>query len=89
MNQASTFLLNDTTMLGPSAIPLSIQMGRDERLVGPGGVPFPDARERRLPRMVFADGWKAQGLDDDHALVLWVELTQDLPHAHRADSGWA
>jgi len=33
-------------MLGPSAIPLSIQMGRDERLVGPGGVPFPDARER-------------------------------------------
>src|SRR6266567_1812009 len=46
MNQASTFLLNDTTMLGPSAIPLSIQMGRDERLVGPGGVPFPDARER-------------------------------------------
>jgi hypothetical protein len=39
--------------------------------------------------MVFADGWKAQGLDDDHALVLWVELTQDLLQAHRADSGWA
>ena len=32
-----TFLLHATTMLGPSAIRLSIQMGRDERLGGRGG----------------------------------------------------
>ena len=82
MNQASTFLLNDTTMLGPSAIPLSIQMGRDERLVGPGGVPLPDAIEA-VDRMAFVGGWKAQGLDD-HAQVAWVEQTQDLLQAHRA-----
>jgi hypothetical protein len=26
--------------------------------------------------VAFAGGWKAQGPDDDHALVLWVELTR-------------
>ena len=50
---------------------------------GKTGVPFPDARERRLPRIVFADGWKAQGLDD-HAQGAWVEQTQDLLQAQRA-----
>jgi len=69
-------------MLGPSAIPLSIQMGRDWRLVGPGGVPLPDAIEA-VYRMVFVGGWKAQGLDD-HAQVAWVEQAQDLLQAHRA-----
>ena len=33
--------------------------------------------------MVFADGWKAQGLDD-HAQGAWVEQTQDLLQAQRA-----
>jgi hypothetical protein len=54
-------------MLGPSAIALAIQMGLSERLVGLFGVPLPDARERRLPRVAFAGGWKAQGRDSDHA----------------------
>jgi hypothetical protein len=62
-------------MLGPSAIPLSIQMGRGGRLVGPGGVPLPDAIEA-VDRMVFVGGWKAQ--------VAWVEQAQDLLQAHRA-----
>jgi len=34
---------------------------------GKAGVPLPDARERRLPRVAFAGGWKAQGRDSDHA----------------------
>ena len=55
-------------MLGPSAIALAIQMGLSERLVGLFCMPLQDARERRLPRVAFAGGWKAQGRDS-HALV--------------------
>ena len=69
-------------MLGPSAIALRVQMGRDERLVGPGGVPLPDAIEA-VDRMAFVGGWKAQVLDD-HAQGAWVEQTQDLLQAQRA-----
>jgi len=43
---------------------------------GEAGVPLPDARERRLPRVAFAGRWKAQGRDSDHALELWVALTR-------------
>jgi hypothetical protein len=50
---------------------------------------FAGCEEEALERVAFAGGWKAQGPDDDHALVLWVELTQDLLQAHRAESGWA
>ena len=77
-----TDLVNAPTMLGPSAIALRVQMGRDERLVGPGGVPLPDAIEA-VDRMVFVGGWKAQVLDD-HAQGAWVEQTQDLLQAQRA-----
>ncbi len=45
-------------------------------VIGPALVPKPAERERRLPRVAFAGGWKAQGPDDNHALLLWVELTR-------------
>jgi hypothetical protein len=45
---------------------------------------FAGCEEEALERVAFAGGWKAQGPDDDHALVLWVELTQDLLQAPRA-----
>jgi len=48
-----TFLLHATPMLGLSAVLLAIQMGQDGRLVGPGDVPLPDARERRLLKAGF------------------------------------
>jgi hypothetical protein len=56
-------------MLGPSVIALAIQMGLSERLVGLFCVTLPDARERRLPRVAFAGGWKAQDRDCDRALM--------------------
>ncbi|HEX6479446.1 MAG TPA: hypothetical protein VF043_11430 [Ktedonobacteraceae bacterium] len=37
-----------------------VPLGRDERLVGPGSVPLPDAMEA-VDRMAFVGGRKAQG----------------------------
>ena len=57
-----TFLLHATTMLGPSAIRLSIQMAgmRGSEVVA--GVPKP-AAIGAVERMAFVGGWKAQGRD--------------------------
>ena len=53
------------------------------------GRAFARCEGEALDRVAFAGRWKAQGRDSDHALELWVELTQDLLQAHRADGGWA
>lgn len=88
--RGSAFLLHDITMLGPSAIPLAIQIGRDVRSLGQLSRPLPAARERRLPRVAFAGGWKAQGPNNDHTPRLGVELTRRFAASgRRAESGWA